>query len=62
MLKATEEHSATANARPEPKSKPRSEWLRHHVISRMKQERSGRLYCSEDLEIEVPSLLIYEAR
>lgn len=35
---------------------------RHHVLTSMMQERSGRLYCADDWNIEIPDLEIYAAR
>ena len=40
----------------------RREGLRHHVINRMSQERSGRLYSPFDWDFEIPSLEVYAAR
>jgi hypothetical protein len=36
--------------------------LRHHVITRLAVERSGRLYSPFDWDFEIPSLEIYRAR
>jgi hypothetical protein len=35
---------------------------RRHVINRAMQEKSGRLYCGDDLEFDVPSYELYAAR
>jgi hypothetical protein len=40
----------------------RRDGLRHHIINRLAQERSGRLYCPFDVDFEIPSLEIYAAR
>jgi hypothetical protein len=47
---------------PELKQPQKPETLRHHVLNRMMQEKSGRLYCNEDWDIEIPSLELYAAR
>jgi hypothetical protein len=36
--------------------------VRRHVLNRTTQEKSGRLYCSDDWDFEIPSLEIYAAR
>ncbi len=40
----------------------RNETQRRHVLNRSMQEKSGRLYCGEDGDVEIPSLEIYAAR
>ena len=60
--RATEICDETTTAGVEAPSSPRREGLRHHVINRMAQERSGRLYSPFDLDFEIPSLDIYAAR
>jgi hypothetical protein len=35
---------------------------RRHVINRNMQSRSGRLYCNEDWDFEIPALELYAAR
>ncbi len=40
----------------------RTESPRRHVLNRLTQEKSGRLYCSDDVEFEIPALEIYAAR
>lgn len=40
----------------------RNEAQRRHVLNRSMQEKSGRLYCGEDGDVEIPSLEIYAAR
>jgi hypothetical protein len=47
---------------PEIKRSPKPETLRRHVLNRAMQEKSGRLYCNEDWDIEIPSLELYAAR
>jgi hypothetical protein len=54
-----EQMPATTTQAPSPK---RNEGLRHHVLNRLAEERSGRLYCNEEWEFEIPSLEIYAAR
>jgi hypothetical protein len=41
---------------------PRSESTRRHVINRNMQSRSGRLYCNEDWDFDIPALELYAAR
>jgi hypothetical protein len=41
----------------EPKKTSRS-----HILNQPQQSNSGRLYCGDDLDIEIPSLDIYAAR
>jgi hypothetical protein len=43
-------------------AQPRKEGLRHHVITRLAVERSGRLYSPHDWDFEIPDLEIYAAR
>ena len=52
----------TGTIAPEIKRGSKSEPMRRHVLNRMMQEKSGRLYCSEDWDIEIPSLELYAAR
>jgi hypothetical protein len=52
-LGSTESRS-TATKFPEPS--------RHHILHRKQQQSSGRLYCNEDVDLEIPSLEIYAAR
>jgi hypothetical protein len=40
----------------------RSDAGRRHVLNRSTQEKSGRLYCNEDWDFEIPSLELYAAR
>jgi D-alanyl-D-alanine dipeptidase len=40
----------------------RSEASRRHVLNRGMQEKSGRLYCNEDWDFEIPTLEFYAAR
>jgi hypothetical protein len=40
----------------------RPDTARRHVLNRGMQEKSGRLYCNEDMDVELPSLEIYAAR
>jgi hypothetical protein len=40
----------------------RPDGYRRHVINRAMQERSGRLYCNEEFDFEIPSLELYAAR
>jgi hypothetical protein len=40
----------------------RSNMLRFHVLKQNQQDKSGRLYCDEDGNTEIPSLEIYAAR
>jgi hypothetical protein len=40
----------------------RSDIPRRHVINRNMQEKSGRLYCNEDWDFDIPSLEFYAAR
>lgn len=35
---------------------------RRHVLNRWMQEKSGRLYCSDDWDIDIPTLEFYAAR
>jgi hypothetical protein len=35
---------------------------RHHVLNRMTQDCSGRLYFNDDWDLEIPALEIYAAR
>ena len=44
------------------KSKLRPENPRRHVLNRMMQEKSGRLYCGDEVDVEIPSFNIYAAR
>jgi hypothetical protein len=46
----------------EVKRPQKPETLRRHVLNRTMQEKSGRLYCNEDWDIEIPSLELYAAR
>jgi hypothetical protein len=41
----------------EPKKTSRS-----HILNQLQQSNSGRLYCGDDLDVEIPSLDIYAAR
>jgi hypothetical protein len=45
-----------------PTSAQRQKASRHHVIARLTQEKSGRLYCADEADVEIPVLEIYEAR
>lgn len=40
----------------------RSDVARRHVLNRGMQEKSGRLYCNEDWDFEIPALELYAAR
>ena len=40
----------------------RGETMRRHVLNRSMQEKSGRLYCGDDWDFDIPSLEIYAAR
>ncbi len=40
----------------------RSEASRRHVLNRLTQEKSGRLYCGDDIDFDIPALDIYAAR
>jgi hypothetical protein len=62
MLKAIYARPVPTLVPPESSHKLRPEASRRHVLNRMMQEKSGRLYCNEEFEIEIPSLDIYEAR
>jgi hypothetical protein len=42
--------------------KHHSEVQRSHVLNRLIQEKSGRLYCSDDVDFHIPELEIYAAR
>jgi hypothetical protein len=46
----------------QPTNDQRKDASRHHVINRLTQEKSGRLYCADEAEVEIPVLEIYEAR
>jgi hypothetical protein len=35
---------------------------RRHVLNRLMQEKSGRLYCNEDYDFDIPTLELYAAR
>jgi hypothetical protein len=35
---------------------------RSHILNQLPQSNNGRLYCGDDLDIEIPSLDIYAAR
>jgi hypothetical protein len=41
---------------------PRNEQTRRHVINRTMQSRSGRLYCNEEWDFDIPTLELYAAR
>jgi hypothetical protein len=43
-------------------SDQRQDASRQHVINRLTQEKSGRLYCADEADVEIPVLEIYEAR
>jgi hypothetical protein len=45
-----------------PPSTTRMESQRRHVLNRLMQEKSGRLYCGDDGDLDIPSLEIYAAR
>lgn len=62
MLKAILPRAAALASSPESNNKLRLELPRRHVLNRMMQEKSGRLYCNDDFDIEIPNLDIYEAR
>lgn len=47
---------------PEIPHKLRLDSQRRHVLNRSTQEKSGRLYCSDDWDFDIPSLEIYAAR
>lgn len=40
----------------------RTDILRRHVLNRGMQEKSGRLYCNDDWDFEIPTLELYAAR
>jgi hypothetical protein len=40
----------------------RSDAVRRHVLNRGMQEKSGRLYCNDDWDFEIPTLELYAAR
>ena len=41
---------------------PRNDISRRHVLNRGMQEKSGRLYCNDDWDFEIPTLELYAAR
>jgi hypothetical protein len=48
-----------------PKSAPlaqRTDLPRRHVITRNMPSRSGRLYCNEEWDFDIPALELYAAR
>jgi hypothetical protein len=48
---------------PEPRNlRAQRKVYRDHIINRLQQERSGRLYCNDNWEFEIPSLELYDAR
>ncbi len=47
---------------PDLKPIQRTEAPRRHVLNRMMQEKSGRLYCSDDYDFDIPDFTIYAAR
>lgn len=46
----------------EARSRNRLEHRRRHVLKWSMHEKSGRLYCNEDADADIPSLEIYAAR
>jgi hypothetical protein len=40
----------------------RNDKPRRHVLNRMTQDKSGRLSCNDDWDVEIPALEIYAAR
>lgn len=40
----------------------RQDSARRHVINRSMQAKSGRLYCNEDWDFDIPALELYAAR
>ena len=61
LLRESDMIAETPVTTPAPSTK-RSDNLRHHVLNRIAEERSGRLYCNEEWDFEIPSLEIYAAR
>jgi hypothetical protein len=62
MLKPTALRPAVSTATPEILTLQRPDAHRRHVLNRVMQEKSGRLYCNEELDFEIPSLEFYTAR
>jgi hypothetical protein len=62
MVNVTVLRTPAKSAAPEIPKQQRPEALRRHVLNRVMQDKSGRLYCNEELDFDIPSLEFYAAR
>ncbi len=61
---ANEDAPRTVAAQPivDVKFKLKTEAIRRHVLNRLTQEKSARLSCNDESEIEIPTIDLYAAR
>jgi hypothetical protein len=62
MLNVIALHPAAKTQTEDEAVKSPPEQKRSHVLTQLKQEKSGRLDCNNELDFEIPALEIYAAR